>query len=119
MRHYKGYPDGRVNVVEDDGSETPLPPRHDLANHSPDGFAWGYGGSGPAQLALAMAVHATCDDARALKTYQRLKSELVARLRATEQFALPIEFVQGFVEGLETRERQERMAWTTPVDTEA
>jgi hypothetical protein len=23
-------------------------------NHSPDGFAWGYGGSGPAQLALAV-----------------------------------------------------------------
>ena len=23
-------------------------------NHSPDGFAWGYGGSGPAQLALAI-----------------------------------------------------------------
>lgn len=23
-------------------------------NHSPDGFAWGYGGSGPSQLALAV-----------------------------------------------------------------
>ncbi len=23
-------------------------------NHSPDGFNWGYGGSGPAQLALAI-----------------------------------------------------------------
>lgn len=25
-----------------------------IANHSPDGFNWGYGGSGPAQLALAI-----------------------------------------------------------------
>lgn len=25
-------------------------------NHSPDGFAWGYGGSGPAQLALALCL---------------------------------------------------------------
>ena len=36
-------------------SGTPeLDPRHDLFNHSPDGFEWGYGGSGPAQLALAI-----------------------------------------------------------------
>jgi hypothetical protein len=25
-------------------------------NHSPDGFNWGYGGSGPAQLALAICL---------------------------------------------------------------
>ena len=28
----------------------PLPLRLDLFNHSPTGFSWGYGGSGPAQL---------------------------------------------------------------------
>lgn len=32
----------------------PLNPRHDLYNHSPCGFEYGYGGSGPAQLALAI-----------------------------------------------------------------
>jgi hypothetical protein len=31
-----------------------LNPRFDLFNHSPDGFEYGYGGSGPAQLALAI-----------------------------------------------------------------
>jgi len=31
-----------------------LAPRRDLCNHSPTGFEWGYGGSGPSQLALAM-----------------------------------------------------------------
>jgi hypothetical protein len=31
-----------------------LDPRTDLRNHSPDGFEFGYGGSGPAQLALAI-----------------------------------------------------------------
>lgn len=31
-----------------------LDPRFDLRFHSPDGFEWGYGGSGPAQLALAL-----------------------------------------------------------------
>lgn len=32
----------------------PLDPRADLMNHSPAGFEYGYGGSGPAQLALAI-----------------------------------------------------------------
>lgn len=27
-----------------------------IRNHSPDGFNWGYGGSGPAQLALAICM---------------------------------------------------------------
>jgi Family of unknown function (DUF6166) len=31
-----------------------LNPRNDLFNHSPDGFEYGYTGSGPAQLALAI-----------------------------------------------------------------
>ncbi len=35
-----------------------LPDRRDLFNHS-RGFEWGYGGSGPAQLALALAADAT------------------------------------------------------------
>jgi hypothetical protein len=29
-------------------------PSQKVWNHSPDGFNWGYGGSGPAQLALAI-----------------------------------------------------------------
>jgi hypothetical protein len=31
-----------------------LPPCFDIHNHSPTGFEWGYGGSGPAQLSLAI-----------------------------------------------------------------
>lgn len=31
-----------------------LNPRNDLLNHSPDGFNWGYMGSGPSQLAFAI-----------------------------------------------------------------
>ena len=41
-----------VTVCDGQKSE-PLPLRLDLFNHSPTGFSWGYGGSGPAQLALA------------------------------------------------------------------
>lgn len=43
-----------VVVVHDDGSEHPLPSCTKLMNHSPSGFAWGYSGSGPSQLALAI-----------------------------------------------------------------
>ena len=40
--------------------ERPLNPEpsQELWNHSPDGFNWGYGGSGPAQLALALLLDA-------------------------------------------------------------
>jgi hypothetical protein len=46
-----------VLIVTDKGSAA-LPVRLDVTNHSPDGFEWGYGGSGPAQLALAMCIDA-------------------------------------------------------------
>ncbi len=55
---YIGLEGGVASVfdVEKGWKRYELPPRLDLVNHSPTGFAWGYGGSGPAQLALAMLV---------------------------------------------------------------
>ena len=61
------------------GNTTPrdLPLHLDVANHSPTGFSWGYYGSGPAQLALAILVdHAGHDTA--LKYYQQFKCQFVA-----------------------------------------
>lgn len=58
----------------------PLDPRFDLRNHSPDGFAWGYSGSGPSQLALALLASATGDDDLATTYYHRFKEGYVARL---------------------------------------
>jgi len=54
-----------------------------IRNHSPDGFSWGYGGSGPAQLALAILLkfHSL---QFALKYYQDFKSEFVAKLPQTD-----------------------------------
>lgn len=40
--------------VNREGVEKPLDSRLDLSNSSPSGVAWGYRGSGPAQLALAI-----------------------------------------------------------------
>ena len=55
-----------------------LDPRFDLRFHSPDGFEWGYGGSGPAQLALALLADWLGDDRQALALYQTFKSHTVA-----------------------------------------
>lgn len=54
-----------------------LPLRLDLANHSPTGFEWGYSGSGPAQLALAILA---CEfhDEFALEHYQLFKDRAIA-----------------------------------------
>ena len=60
----------------------PLSPRASqrVVNHSPDGFAWGYGGSGPAQLALAVLLAAGVPDRRALQLYQHFKCDHIATL---------------------------------------
>lgn len=49
-----------------------------LHNHSPDGFQWGYCGSGPAQLALALLLDASGDASASLDWYQEFKREFVA-----------------------------------------
>jgi len=49
-----------------------------LRNHSPTGFEWGYHGSGPAQLALALLLDATGSDRLSLRLYQQFKAEIVA-----------------------------------------
>jgi hypothetical protein len=58
----------------------PVEPSLKLRNHSPDGFEWGYGGSGPAQLALALILQVTGSDKIALDYYQQFKFEFVARV---------------------------------------
>lgn len=68
-----------VNVIGD-GGIYPLNPRYDLRNHSPDGFEWGYGGSGPAQLALAICCDHLGDDELAQRVYQAFKFRVIGRL---------------------------------------
>ena len=64
----------------------PLPPRTDLINHSPTGFEFGYGGSGPAQLSLAIL--ADCiGEPLALEFYQEFKWAVIAQQR-TNAFTL-------------------------------
>lgn len=68
----------------------PLPPRFDLACHSPDGFECGYRGSGPHQLALAMAAFCLEDDALAGGTHGWLVNEVVADLPRDRNWRLDV-----------------------------
>lgn len=52
-------------------------------NHSPSGFAWGYNGSGPAQLALAILLELIPED-HALEYYQSFKDSCIAALPQTD-----------------------------------
>lgn len=60
MKMYLGkrLEEGCEVYVQEDGEKGPTyRPLHafqEIRNHSPDGFNWGYAGSGPAQLALAI-----------------------------------------------------------------
>ena len=57
----------------------PLDPRLDLARKSPAGFEWGYEGSGPAQLALALLADVTTDEI-ALARFQDFKRQRLAAI---------------------------------------
>lgn len=86
--------------------ELPLEPSLKVCNHSPTGFEWGYSGSGPAQLALAILLDALAfikpDEDRLLqvvvarRNYQRFKSTFVLHFNKNE-WELPLtEIVEWF-----------------------
>ena len=77
MKIYEGRRKDYAAIVTVNGR--PLNPRLELRNHSPTEFEWGYGGSGPAQLALAILADCIGSEA-ALKHYQKFKRAVVASL---------------------------------------
>lgn len=61
-----------------------------VKNHSPDGFNWGYGGSGPAQLALAVMLE-LYPQRIALSKYQTFKFNTIAILPVGQDFDIEFE----------------------------
>jgi hypothetical protein len=79
-----------------DGVEL-LPARSQkLYNHSPDGFNWGYGGSGPAQLALALLLKFTTME-KAMRLHQQFKWDVIATL-PQGNFALQASVIELWLE---------------------
>ena len=66
-----------------------------VARHSAHGFGWGDGGSGAAQLALALLLRAT-DRASAVAHYQTFKWEVIARLPQSD-FTLSLSTVRDWL----------------------
>jgi len=108
MKTYVGqFENGEYQVIieDDDGTGRinyqELPLRLDLINKSPTGFSWGYNGSGPAQLALALLADATGDE-EALEMYQSFKSYFVAVLPA--EWYAPEEEIREMAQYLKSQE---------------
>jgi len=73
----------KVHIRHGNGNVTNL--KHRIVLHSPTGFGWGYGGSGPADLALNMLydylIRTKCEGARcmALDLHQSFKWDFIAQ----------------------------------------
>jgi hypothetical protein len=64
--------------------------------HSPTGFMWGYGGSGPAQLALAVMMEMKPEhDLYSSPHYQKFKKDVISRL-PQKPCALEMDFEAWF-----------------------
>lgn len=107
-------PDGCiVNVVitgtaNDHGYS--LKPRNDVRDHSPDGFEWGYGGSGPAQLALAMCIdYLDGDVERAQLVYHGVKFGMIGPLKG-DTFVIDGDHLGEVIKALEAGRAKARGA---------
>ncbi|MEJ0091329.1 MAG: DUF6166 domain-containing protein [Limisphaerales bacterium] len=78
MKTYTGRRRFSATKVTVDGRSLRF--RRDLRCHSPAEFEWSYGGSGPAQLALAILADHLGNDEEALNLHQRFKWAVIVGL---------------------------------------
>ena len=88
--------EGGHRVVTINGREIDPAKSQAVINHSPDGFNWGYGGSGPAQLALGILLE-LYPRAIALRYYQKLKNDIIARIPIDKDFSIPTGFITAWM----------------------
>jgi hypothetical protein len=84
---------GNIHTRQVYMGKKPLSYKHSVKviNHSPTGFMWGYAGSGPAQLALAILLTRTKEET-AVKLYQRFKFTFIATLPQTDfEIGIPVD----------------------------
>lgn len=90
----KGHFDYGYLEVTVDGKALDPKPSQKVWNHSPDGFNCGYGGSGPAQLALAILLAAGIRPERAVTLHQAFKWSFIATLPRDESFTLDVDVLK-------------------------
>lgn len=81
-----------------EGEEVCVPVEHHVA-HSPDGFEWGYGGSGPAELARCLLWHYLGAEP-APACYQAFKAAAIATA-PEDGGVIPMEDVTRWLEAYE------------------
>lgn len=97
-----GQQTGGCSVYVRDGeTQYELDSQLDKVNHSPDGFQWGYAGSGPAQLAFAMLMDLYEDEVFAYKMYQQFKRDVLASLTGGEDFVISEGEIHEYFEALQ------------------
>ena len=107
---FKGYRQGQsggaclVTVKDEYGDESVLAmPRLSRreSRHSPDGFQFGYSGSGPTELARAILVHLYPKDDRVRhpRCYRSFRDTFLSGIKA-DCFTLEEEVVRGWYEGI-------------------
>jgi hypothetical protein len=89
--YYEGFRYEHGCVVRNhDGVRVPM--RLDLWAHSPTGLEWGYGGSGPAQCALAVLADLTdylgVRETAAVRLHQHFKGHVVSRFPGNGTWAM-------------------------------
>jgi|WetSurMetagenome_2_1015567.scaffolds.fasta_scaffold1227658_2 hypothetical protein len=82
--------------LEIDGKTIDPGPSQKLCNHSPDGFEWGYLGSGPAQLSLAILLRLAGREF-ALSNYQRFKEEVISKLMQGSDIQIDTSAVRDWI----------------------
>ena len=90
-----------------------LPKGLEHVNHSPDGFEWGYWGSGPAQLAFAMLLHHSGPEI-AQMYYQKFKLEVMAGI-TEKDWTIPSESITKWLETtIEAEDKKEKEELANP-----
>jgi hypothetical protein len=96
---YNGiYSDGHSWVVLKNGNELSPDRSLEFVNHSPSGFAWGYYGSGPSQLAFAILLEET-DLNTAQEYYMQFKTEIIGKLQMTLPFKMKSNEIHAWIDG--------------------
>jgi len=88
----------RVYAETDEGAGRRVRLRHRTGprSHSPTGFEWGYGGSGPAELARAIVKDACGIDEPIPSIYQKVKWKYITPI-VGDTFTLDADEVRAFV----------------------
>lgn len=105
---YEGHYDAArdvcyVEVFKPGKSPYPMQERQDIVNHSPTGIAWGYGGSGPAQCALAILLDYLGSEERARALYHDFKFRVVSAFPQNSEWTITGREIEAVLRDLSHR----------------